>query len=132
MKCLNIIYNYDKIADLNKMKRIIQIKLSKINKKVLTNTNTNAIIMTSKEKRNKKENHSIHSIYKCYMKRMNQKKGLGDSVEKVTVNHQYEVIGIEFPARKTWYIINVKENPVTNQKRKRKKSIQRYRNDFSY
>ena len=54
MKCLNIIYNYDKIADLNKMKRIIQIKLSKINKKVLTNTNTNAIIMTSKEKRNKK------------------------------------------------------------------------------
>ena len=70
MKCLNIIYNYNKIADLNKIKRIIQIKLSKTNKKVLTNTNTNAIIMTSKEKRNKKENHSIHSIYKCYMKRM--------------------------------------------------------------
>ena len=70
MKCLNIIYNYNKIADLNKIKRIIQIKLSKINKKVLTNTNANAIIMTSKEKRNKKENHSIHSIYKCYMKRM--------------------------------------------------------------
>ena len=38
------------------------------------------------------------------MKRMNQKKGLGDSVEKVSINHQYEVIGIEFPARKTWYI----------------------------
>ena len=38
------------------------------------------------------------------MKRMNRKKGLGDSVEKVSINHQYEVIGIEFPARKTWYI----------------------------
>ena len=54
VKCLNIIYNYNKIADLNKIKRIIQIKLSKIYKKVLTNTNVNAIIMTSKEKRNKK------------------------------------------------------------------------------
>ena len=54
IKYLNIIYNYNKIADLNKIKRIIQIKLSKIYKKVLTNANVNAIIMTSKEKRNKK------------------------------------------------------------------------------
>ena len=46
--------NYNKIADLNKIKRIIQIRLSKIYKKVLTNANANAIIMTSKEKRNKK------------------------------------------------------------------------------
>ena len=38
------------------------------------------------------------------MKRMNRKKGLGDSVEKVIIHNQYEVIGIEFPARKTWYI----------------------------
>lgn len=38
------------------------------------------------------------------MKRMNKEKGVGDSVEKVIVDNQYEVIGIVFPARKTWYI----------------------------
>lgn len=69
-------------------------------KNVLTNIMGGAIIITSKgntkhktqniKQQIKFKNHSIHSIYKCSMKRMNTKKGKGDTVGKVVIHLQYE------------------------------------------